>query len=421
MPLLRDLVTRLTFKVDTEPLRKLDTQVGKTKLGIGRIATALAGTLGAGLSLRAGGNLLLLREQLSNLTQGSLKPFADAILKLQGISGGFFKEQDLLKSGIAARQAGINIEEAAGLLDVASKIFVPGAGGDIFAEMQKLVNALQFGGVAQVFREAGVVGKGVEDAINFIEGKITQAIAAGTPVQAAAIREFNRRILRELTTGEIGERLNKQFEEFLLTPAASFQRVTARITDTWQKTSAAIVIGLAPAIDSIANLINQLDLSEEGFKGFNDTIKTAVEFLERLVKGKNEFFNPDIPIEDKLGDLSNQPEGIITKFFKDRFGVDISGAFPQQPVSVGSQSLLDAEGKQVPKINMNPPALPDNPQRAENRAIQERIRTGGVTIHVQTTVGQETEEIARRVAEIVKDWFRQVGNNNAADLEVNLP
>ena len=73
--ILRDLVSRITFKTDTTELTKLNTTMG----GVKRIIAAAAGAALSFSAIKMGANFELLEGQLKSLQGGSVTPLIEKI------------------------------------------------------------------------------------------------------------------------------------------------------------------------------------------------------------------------------------------------------------------------------------------------------------------------------------------------------
>ena len=279
--LLRDLVTRLTFKVDSEPLRNMDKQIQSMTGGFKRLAAIAV----SGLSIQAGGSIELLREQFKSLWGEGVKPFRDEMEKLQSETKGLFTPRELLQAGISAKQAGLDGLEAAKALQLSSRIFVRATGGDLGQAMNMLIQGLQEGGLSKVFRASGLMSKQMEEVINFYESRIAEA-GAGTPIGKRLVREFNRDLMGALQSPGNKRQLDKAFADFLRSPAAEVKRSQALLKSGWDELSSTIVKALAPALRELNDVLKSLNESVSAFGGIGGVITDVIGSIGALFTGE---------------------------------------------------------------------------------------------------------------------------------------
>lgn len=404
--LLRDLVTRLTFKVDSEPLRNMDKQIQSMTGGFKRLATIAV----SGLSIQAGGSIELLREQFKSLWGEGVKPFRDEMEKLQSETKGLFTPRELLQAGISAKQAGLDGLEAAKALQLSSRIFVRATGGDLGQAMNMLIQGLQEGGLSKVFRASGLMSKQMEEVINFYESRIAEA-GAGTPIGKRLVREFNRDLMGALQSPGNKRQLDEAFKDFLSTPAAEIKRSQALLRTGWDELSATIVKSLAPALRELNDLLRTLNESASAFGGIGSAIADVVSSVGSLFKGE---ISPQ--------SMKGLTYGGFLMFMKTGnpvwLGIGLGGvvARGQEGVSGFFAGRQEQQIEEQAQALTGRGPLPKGP--SELRATPGgQFNVGGITINVNAGIGQNVEDVAKQVWSKLTDEFRSLGNDQINNIE----
>lgn len=426
--LLRDLVTRLTFKVDSEPLRNLDKQVTNVFGGFRK----LGGFLAAGFSISAGASFEFVTERFKTMLGKGVKPFREEMERLQKETGGLFTPRALMEAGIGAAAVGLQGKEAAEALHLASRFLVR-SGGDIKVAMADLVQGLQTGGLGEVFQKWAVMTPQVKDAVEFFESKIAAA-GAGTPIGKELVRRYSRSLADAFRSPEAKQKLDKAFAEFLDSPAAEMMRSQALLKTTWDRLSDSLVKGLVPAVRALNDVFISLNKSTAAFGGIEGVVKEVSSSIAELFKGE---INPK--------SIKGLTYGGFLMFLYSRnpiwLGVGLGGLMGQGLESLGDwirgmrkerqEEYLNAFERNYPgaeEIRAQPKSFG---QEELESAIQRRgqmqkqlslpspnFRMGDVNINMVIPGGMNAEEIAQRTYDKFTDAVTQVGVRYIRNLEV---
>lgn len=243
--MLRDLIARITFQTDPEPLRALDRQLAS----VSRQVTAIAGTVLSGWALRSGQSILVLNEQLRQVSGTGFGAIREAIdtLAPDGDTGIFSKEATT-RAALALRELGFEGGEVAEMLKTAS-LLAPRLGGDLEETARRFGAGIQEGGLENFFRQIGLLGRVSAENLRIIEDSIVAGSGKVAPRMARMFREGVAGLL-----DPIRPELEKSLAEFEASPAGPLLRLQAGAGNLWNKITTGILTALGPALDKLADL-----------------------------------------------------------------------------------------------------------------------------------------------------------------------
>lgn len=273
--ILRDLVSRITFKTDTTELKALDQTMG----GLKRSIAAVAGTALSSFAIKAGGSIQLLRTQFDSLSEagGPLREEMERLEKLVGPGGepSIFNEKTLKTAGVGLLQLGFNSEQSAKLMRLAATT-VQRTGGDFLGATQKIGQGIREGGAVDFLRSIKLVTDEQANSLKLLESKI----AAGDPLQTFT-RQYRARVLDVIT--KANPELQAEFLKFLGDDesGAAFLRVGSQFEDLWTKVAAKVTGVLEPALNGISKIMDGL---VDGLERWEPEIQIISDAFENMFK-----------------------------------------------------------------------------------------------------------------------------------------
>ncbi len=259
MTLLRDLVSRVTFRTDLTPLHQLDRTLDGVKSGI----AAIAGTALSGWAIKAGGDIDFLHNQINTRFGAGLGEVKDKIDELAAEKGGLasiFSEKDLIQGSIALSRLGFSGKESAQLLEQASTL-LSRSGTGIAETVEMLGRGIQEGGLTDTLRAFGFFSRETAEDFKIIEEAIGQA--AG-PLSARAMRQTREALARILEQNR--EKLEKERGILETSAAGANMRVGSQMENLWNRITRTITETMMPALNQIAGILEKASTFVEALR-----------------------------------------------------------------------------------------------------------------------------------------------------------
>ena len=252
MTILRDLVSRVTFRTDLTPLHQLDATLGGVKQGI----AAIAGTALSGWAVKAGGDIDFLHLQLGRRFGGSLdvvKAKIDELAETDPMSNlaSIFSEEDLLRASIALSEMGFSGERAAKILEQSSTL-ITRSGENILGTATALGRGIQTGGLNELLQKWDFFGKEIAEDFQIIEARLGES--AG---ELSARRMRQRRDLVANIIAQNREALEKERAQLETSGAGANMRIGAQMENLWKRIARTINEAMIPALNAIAGLMEK--------------------------------------------------------------------------------------------------------------------------------------------------------------------
>lgn len=256
--ILRDLVTRLTFKTDTSQLKKLDGTLGGLKRRIGAISAIGI----AAWAVRTGSGMFELELQLKSLTKTGFGPISKAIDKLRAkgkVTGlpSIFAKVDLLQAAVSLRKAGLEGKELIDMLNQAA-LLLPRAGGSIAQVASRLGEALTKGGLSEYLRELGVIGLDTQHRFEQLENQISTSAGIES---VKATREYRRLMLSVLAVKK--EVFAAEQEEMIKGEVGAKRRLEAAAKTAWTQLAQVLTTQLVPVLNQLSSFLDALGFGKK--------------------------------------------------------------------------------------------------------------------------------------------------------------
>lgn len=249
--IVRDLVTRLTFRADTTPLDDFNRTLG----GVKKTIAGIAATALSGWAVQSGTNIMMLKEQLRQLegeAMGPLQQTIEDMTKEGNPFGNMFEPVQLTRAAVALKRLGFEGKDAAEMLRFASLVFVRG-GGDIEQVIQQLGSGTMQGGITETLRGLGLLTKETEFQLTLLESRI--ASSSGDAAELAT-REFRESVMAVVRQGS--PELQQAFDQFLTSDTAAAFRSGVEMKNLWNQITETITQTIVPALRTVNELIQSV-------------------------------------------------------------------------------------------------------------------------------------------------------------------
>lgn len=415
MTILRDLIARVTFRVDKTQLDGLD----RTMSGLKRTITGVAGTALSAWAVKSGGDVQVLHSQFNAFEKDAASPLRQEIERLSGEMAGresIFDEKTLLRTGIGLRQLGFGSKEAAELMGFASNLVVR-AGGDFEGAARSLGSGIMQGGAVEALKSFGLISEDAARSLNFLEKQV-----AVDPFGAFA-RKYRTDVLAVIR--KANPEIREEFMAFLTERGSGSEvmRTGAQLTSLWTNVVRTITDLVEPALAKLPPIIAWANDEVKKFRDFMDkdilpVIEKVVNGIERIFKRLGEewrktkrFFTGD------GGDVPQEDEGILesaARSVKEAVeGNPILRNLLKTPPSMGFGAPTPERAG--PKSN---PLMELDPETG--KPVGNEFPVGGINwngdLHVHTQAS-DPEEVARIVAREIRGASRKVVQNFLPSLE----
>jgi hypothetical protein len=273
MTVLRDLVTRLSFKADTSVLKTVD----QSLMGMAGSIKALAGTAISGWAVKTGTHLEVMTKQLGVLAQDGLDPITKKIEELSG-KGSIFSIEELTRSAVALQKMGFSSRETAELLEEGSLAALR-ADGNFEQVTQRLGQAIMGGGMPALLRDLNLFDKNTELFFKRVETKIASGAGVLSP---EAIRTLGEDLMREVFAAK---RKVLEGERALLSDTPGLV-IAAQAEDLWNEFALQTTKGLKPALKVVSDFMTEVSGALREWEGFAGTTQEVIGSIEKLFKGE---------------------------------------------------------------------------------------------------------------------------------------
>lgn len=288
MTILRDLVSRVTFKTDLAPLHQLDSTLGGIKRGIAGIAT----TALAGWAVKAGTDVEFLRLQLGPAFGEGLdkitKKIDEIALGKQAIGlESVFSIPELRRGALAAagemgKATAESTDQILKLMDISTTLFLRARTTSVSQIMGDLARAMQKGGITDLLLSYKLLNKEQAEHLGILE---SQATAAGGIESVKAARLMRQMIFTIFE--ENREKLEGEQKKFEASGASSLTRVGAQLENLWVQIAGIITKEMKPALNIVAGLIKDVVVFVQGLR---IEIELAGGAAEAFFKRMNALF-----------------------------------------------------------------------------------------------------------------------------------
>lgn len=395
--LLRDLVTRLTFKVDTTPLKGVDRHFVSLKRAAIGLGTVLVGRQ----ALITGGWLQALELQLKSLAGGSgpFKQLQKAMDELPAI----FSKREAMAGLIGALQQGFGVNDVIKMMRESARLTARTNEG-LDSLLPRFARMTKTGGMVEFLTSLGLIDERTERSLLKVTDKINQGAGLMSREMTRALGDMFRAMINQH-----GETLDRELVERSQLSVLKMQKTW---TDMWDVVARLGVEALEPVLNWTADIVKEVDNMVKSYGG----VKGVIEAISNL------------PIIKWWSGADKQDK--VSPPGRPGYGLGMGGRRvpTDKDFGVGPEGdIIDRSLKKLFDFNLGPGMSEEEEMQDYQRRMRQMQKQFGAgkplgmnieNLNINVSGVGNVEAVAQRVMEKFTDQVSRVHNDQIGGLEV---